>query len=183
MNAPPQDFERLTNAERECLRLVHQGFGSKEIADRRGISADRVDKIIKAARAKLGGLTRREAARLFVEWEARQPKDELPGEATQKLGAQSLGLDRDPQSLLHRAPDMPERVTDAGSGPGKAEPPRSLDRNVPHGTIPGEQGSRRNVLDRLPRLVVILLIAALGVFTAGAALSLLFVLDHLVSGW
>jgi hypothetical protein len=45
----------------------------------------------------------------------------------------------------------------------------------------GMGGSARNELDGLPRLVAILIIAAAGALTAGAALSLLFVLDHLAS--
>jgi len=62
---------RLTEKQRECLRLVYAHLSSKEIAPRLGIEPGTVDQYIKAAMRILGVADRRAAARMLAEHEAR----------------------------------------------------------------------------------------------------------------
>jgi DNA-binding CsgD family transcriptional regulator len=64
-------MERLTDKQRECLRLVYAHFSSKEIAPRLGVEPGTVDQYIKAAMRILGVADRRVAARMLAEHEAR----------------------------------------------------------------------------------------------------------------
>lgn len=184
-------FERLTNAERECLRLVHQGYGSKEIGVRRNVRSDRIDKIIREARAKLDNLPRREAARQFVEYEAglvahqtddaRQPSP--LDQPTQNLGAQRLGVEKPGPSRS----DDPTETPGGSKAAGRESSPRDTPWvRPPHSAVLsfplGSSGSARNELDRFPRLLAIFIVAAAGALTAGATISLLYVLDHIAAG-
>lgn len=65
-------FAKLTAVERECLRLVHGGFDTKEIAKMRTMSPNRVNAIIKGARSKFGGRRRNVVARMLAEYESAQ---------------------------------------------------------------------------------------------------------------
>jgi DNA-binding CsgD family transcriptional regulator len=67
----PDRLARLTEKQRECLRLVYAHLSSKEIAPRLGIEPGTVDQYIKAAIRVLGVADRRAAARLLAEHEAR----------------------------------------------------------------------------------------------------------------
>lgn len=62
--------DRLTEKQRECLRLVWQHYESKQIARELGIKPDAVDGRIKTACRTLGVLDRYEAARILVRAEA-----------------------------------------------------------------------------------------------------------------
>jgi DNA-binding CsgD family transcriptional regulator len=63
-------MERLTDKQRECLRLVYAHLSSKEIAPRLGVEPGTVDQYIKAAMRILGVVDRRAAARMLAEHEA-----------------------------------------------------------------------------------------------------------------
>jgi DNA-binding CsgD family transcriptional regulator len=63
-------MERLTDQQRECLRLVYAHLSSKEIAPRLGVEPGTVDQYIKAAMRILGVADRRAAARMLAEHEA-----------------------------------------------------------------------------------------------------------------
>ena len=56
--------ERLSDRQRECLRLVYQRFTSKEIGLKLEVAPDTVDQHIKRAMRTLGTGSRAEAARL-----------------------------------------------------------------------------------------------------------------------
>lgn len=58
--------EGLTESQKTCLRLVARGLTSKEIAAQTGWSPQTVDTYLKAAMARLGAGSRREAARQFI---------------------------------------------------------------------------------------------------------------------
>ena len=62
-------FDKLTDRQRACLRLVRDGFTTKEIAGRINASPDAVDKSIKLAMAKLGVDRRAAAARMLEQHE------------------------------------------------------------------------------------------------------------------
>jgi DNA-binding CsgD family transcriptional regulator len=76
-------FERLTERQKACLRLVLTGRSSKHIADVLRISPGTVDQHLKAACKILGQNERGAAARLFAAWDERHP---------QVLDSQSNGL-------------------------------------------------------------------------------------------
>src|SRR3954453_23642157 len=64
-------MERLTDQQRECLRLVYAHLSSKEIAPRLGVEPGTVDQYLKAAMRILGVADRRAAARMLAEHEAK----------------------------------------------------------------------------------------------------------------
>jgi len=64
-------LDRLTDKQRECLRLVYAHMSSKEIAPLLGVEPGTVDQYIKAAMRILGTSDRRAAARMLAEHEDR----------------------------------------------------------------------------------------------------------------
>jgi DNA-binding CsgD family transcriptional regulator len=64
-------IDRLNDRERQCLRLVGQGYSTKDIARILDIKDHRASKIIGSALRKLGTSRRIEAARLLAEHENR----------------------------------------------------------------------------------------------------------------
>ncbi|ALJ12534.1 response regulator transcription factor [Sphingopyxis macrogoltabida] len=68
-NDPFARISRITPRERECLELVVQRKGSKEIAAILGISPHTVDARIKSAMRKLDAASRDMAALIFIESE------------------------------------------------------------------------------------------------------------------
>jgi DNA-binding CsgD family transcriptional regulator len=71
---------RLTKRQRDCLELVAQGYTSKEIGRRLGISFSTVDNHIQAAVQLLEVDGRAEAARLLVQSGEPAPRQSLPSE-------------------------------------------------------------------------------------------------------
>ena len=67
----PDRLARLTDKQRECLRLVYAHLSSKEIAPRLRVEPGTVDQYIKAAIRILGVADRRAAARMLAEHEAK----------------------------------------------------------------------------------------------------------------
>ena len=61
--------QRLSDPQRECLRLVANGLSSKEIAQRTNLSPQTVDQYLSKAANLLGATNRREAARRFLDLE------------------------------------------------------------------------------------------------------------------
>lgn len=70
MTARDDAIARLTEAQREVLRLVMTGHQSKEIALQLGIGVDAVNKRLAAAKSLLGAPTRFAAARWLADHEA-----------------------------------------------------------------------------------------------------------------
>lgn len=61
-----QSLPALSEGEKQCLRLVAQGFNSKEIARQLHVSEHTVDQRVRTSLRKFGVPSRKEAARLFV---------------------------------------------------------------------------------------------------------------------
>jgi len=78
---------RLTDKQRECLRLVYAHMSSKEIAQRLGVEPGTVDQYVKAAMRILGVSDRRAAARMLAEYE---------GGAAPRPAALALQEDQEP---------------------------------------------------------------------------------------
>jgi DNA-binding CsgD family transcriptional regulator len=64
------NIEKLTERQKECLRLIVRGFETKEAARELGISPTAVVERLRSARRALGVETSREAARLLAAAEA-----------------------------------------------------------------------------------------------------------------
>lgn len=86
---------RLTDRQKDCLRLVASGYTSKEIGRRLGISYTTVDNHIRLALEVLGVASRAEAARVLAAGEADQPLTSQPPELAPGLeqGAQQAAAD------------------------------------------------------------------------------------------
>jgi DNA-binding CsgD family transcriptional regulator len=95
----------LSEGEKQCLRLVAQGFNSKEIARQLHISEHTVDQRVRTTLRKFGVPSRKEAARIFVSSGA-QP---LQSDTYQPLIYQPepLASDAEPASFLDQ-PDRPD---------------------------------------------------------------------------
>src|SRR3954464_9523212 len=66
-------IQRLTDKQRECLRMVYRHMETKEIARVLGLSPDGVTQRIKTAMQTLGADRRRHAARILAEAEGLSP--------------------------------------------------------------------------------------------------------------
>ncbi|MFC4291237.1 response regulator transcription factor [Sphingorhabdus arenilitoris] len=72
---------KLTEGQKECLRLVDQLLTSKEIARRLNISPFTVDQRLDAARRKLNAANRKDAARIFAEQDKKPVSERFVYEA------------------------------------------------------------------------------------------------------
>lgn len=77
----PDRISRLSEGQRECLRMVYRHMETKEIARTLGISPDGVAQRIKTAMRILGVHRRRDAARMLAEAEGGAQAPSIVGEA------------------------------------------------------------------------------------------------------
>jgi DNA-binding CsgD family transcriptional regulator len=78
-------FELLSPRERDCLRLLSRDREPHEIAAELGITPGTLANHIKSARAKLGGITRYQAARELREYEAALPGARRTGQGMEPI--------------------------------------------------------------------------------------------------
>lgn len=160
---------RLTEGQRECLRMVFRHMETKEIARELGISPDGVTQRIKGAMRTLDVNRRKDAARLLAEAEnleaypplvypsrdiATPPEPAIMAASTEgerQYGASSVGAMREDQSAFMAAPPLQTRGF---------RPPLPI-----WGGRPSDLGS----LQRLGWIFAVMLMVALtfGVFVAG----------------
>lgn len=84
-------ISKLTDAQREVLRLVMAGFKSKEISFQLGIGEDAVNKRLAAAKSVLGTTSRFVAARRLAAFEAQD-------QTYHSLAGQFLAVEDEPDS-------------------------------------------------------------------------------------
>jgi DNA-binding CsgD family transcriptional regulator len=119
--------KRLTDKQRECLRLVYRHMETKEIARELGLSPDGVTQRIKSAMKTLGVDRRRDAALILAEAEglgpyprqvyqsrdvasAPEPVMLVPSiEGERQHGAPPVGALREEQSAFEVAPSLHSR--------------------------------------------------------------------------
>jgi DNA-binding CsgD family transcriptional regulator len=142
-------LDQLTDAQRECLRLVHTHHNSKEIAEIVGVSPSAVDKRIERAVQVLGVPSRFAAARMLAAAEGRATYERAPSEPFD----------------LHEAADV--APTTAPDGPWWL-----VLRLFGLSPGSGSEGQIRNPLGRLQRLGAIVGLAFLIAMTSVALLSL-----------
>lgn len=119
---------RLSEGQRECLRLVYRHMETKEIARSLGISPDGVSQRIKTAMRRLGVHRRRDAALMLAEAEGLSPYPPRvhppqdiaaallstpitasTGQERRQRGQATAGEMRERQADFHAAPDLPAR--------------------------------------------------------------------------
>lgn len=88
---------KLTDAQRECLRLVMAGYKSKEIAHELGIGVDAVNKRLAAAKTAIGASSRFTAARHLAAFEAKEPYHSAAGSF---LAVEQAAACPDPDALI-----------------------------------------------------------------------------------
>jgi len=122
----------LTDAERDCLRLVFQHMTSKDIARQLGVSPHTVDMRLRQAIRKLEVTNRIEAARALVHSEillgiAQPVADNATGDAYQELIYQASEIADDAKSATIGAP--------ASQEPGAASNRSSDPNQLEHGSL------------------------------------------------
>lgn len=103
-------IEQLTEAQRECLRLVGTMHSSKEIAVKLGVSPSAVDKRLERAVQSLGVGTRFAAARLLAENEAPV--------VSERLASEPFDVTSEDQSVLAPRPRGLWRIANSVVGLG-----------------------------------------------------------------
>lgn len=126
--------EKLTDRQKDCLRLVAQGFTSKEIGRLLDLSPSTVDNHVTAAVQQLGAPNRGAAARALAETEVGQK------------------LPRQPQSFAHS--DQNAILTTEAGDAGWSQSARQIFVLPP-------VGGKRNDLDGTSRTLRILQVAVL----------------------
>ncbi len=106
---PADAFDRLTDRQKECLRLVLLHYDSKQIARQLGVGHHAVNKRIEGAIRHLGVADRYSAARLLAEHEN--------GPDYERLVYEQIALEPSPQS---DAQQMPSTAL-PGTGEGRTE--------------------------------------------------------------
>jgi DNA-binding CsgD family transcriptional regulator len=182
-------FHLLSETERQCLRLVHQGYTSRDIAAERGVRPDSIDKILRIARRKLGDFDRHELAKRLVTAEVRQGErertdddDVVPVTPAQSLGVQSAGLAQSTEQAPNPAPAQP--TESRSSSPPRGAVSRLLDLtdgDVLRRLLVGSHGSPSNDLDSWSRTAVISIVAACAGSAAAAIVPLLIVIERIAA--
>ena len=116
-------FEKLTERQKQCLRLVAAGKRSKTIGLALGISHLTVNQHIEAAKARIGASSREDAADLLIRYE----RDEYPERITSE-----------PERLV--APEFSSRIRSTAIV-DDVPPPRSVPE--PFTVVREEQASYR----------------------------------------
>ncbi|MEP9357431.1 helix-turn-helix transcriptional regulator [Sphingomonas sp. KR3-1] len=160
-------FDRLTERQKECLRLVAAPANSKRIARELGISSHTVDEHIRGALATLAVSDRMEAARAFLAYEGGRPPQMLSSQS----GGMAAGTGAGPSNPSFGKPDE-DRDATLPELPAPMEavhpPAASLWPSLPFPT----PGRMRNDLDRTARLFWIGAGIALLILTASLYLAL-----------
>lgn len=125
-------LDQLTDAQRECLRLVYAHHSSKEIAEIVGVSPSAVDKRIERAVQQLGVASRFAAARILVSAEGGPMYEQTTSEPFDLPTERSMG------------------------GMGGNGPWWLVRRLLGIGPATGSEGEVRNPLSGLQRLGVVI---------------------------
>jgi DNA-binding CsgD family transcriptional regulator len=154
-----EGFDRLTDGQRDCLRLVLQHFSIKEIGRELGIAPSTVNQRLERARSALGVDTSPEAARLVARREGwsgiwtHDPRSVSPLPAEPETGLSEVATE---EIGRDDADDMEAR---AGRLNDPADPPYRSFIKWPFPT----SGRRHNDLTATGRLAWVLPVAILSV--------------------
>jgi DNA-binding CsgD family transcriptional regulator len=115
-----QDIVKLTEAQREALRYVQQGYEAKEIARELGISPHAVTERLRSARRIMGTTSSRIAARRLLQAEGKAaympyvdtpivvvpPRDLPPDQATYNASGEAPALEAAGVATQNAEPDL-----------------------------------------------------------------------------
>ncbi|HTU13120.1 MAG TPA: helix-turn-helix transcriptional regulator [Allosphingosinicella sp.] len=161
---------RLTDGQRDVLRMVDRHMETKEIARALGISPDGVNQRIKAAMRILGVNKRRDAARLLADAEGEEryqplvyPSRDIEPDPDPGRLAPSAERERDPYPLPVGAMREPQAAFEVAPQPLR---PKRFRLPLP---IWGGRPGDLNAVQRLTWIFAVMLAIALafGVFLAG----------------
>lgn len=179
--ASAEDIDRLSERQKEILRLVHRRYETKDVARELDLAPGRVNKDIAQAKGILGVGRRAAAARILVEFETLQ----APPDGGHSVAGYSMPL---PQTEITRS-DQP--VVEP-LGTQRDEPDELRETQMPYtaaGTLSlsiplplPTNGRPRNDLKGMSLATSVAIIAVASLFAAGAAVSLLFAFNHWVHG-
>lgn len=149
-------IERLTPRERECLRLVARGYGTKGIALQLNLSTAHVAKVIHAANRKLHVSSRMDAARLLAQHE---------GGEVFVIGGMANPLPAEPPAqplpVANEEGRQPAILREDRSAFGAGDP--TVDLGQPF----RRRGGRHNDLNSWQRAIWIAVAAAVGLLGVG----------------
>lgn len=176
-------LKELTQRQRDCMHLVAQGYQTKEIARHLPISADRINKVVATVRRHLGVSSRREAGRLYVEWESRQAV-QAQKTPTHSLASHPIGLppssdDMQDASVINGV-DAPGLQTAFFAEDQAAYLPSSEMLHLRDLVPLRRSGRLSNDLTTKSTLIAIAGLTVTALITVGSALSLLVSLNALV---
>ncbi len=164
----PVPFSALTARQHQVLALVAQHRTSKEIAGQLGVSASAVNQRIELLRARLGGVSRAELARLYKQFyvaaDGSADCNSLPWERIQLPSSGSPGEKRATESIPLNASVAPLVLPEASGGIGSR-----LSVNSPPFLRPADPNPVLTVLTYAGFALVAVVVAALVTVATGAA--------------
>lgn len=152
------NFPKLTERQRDCLRLVANGYQSKEIAKRLGLTPNTVDQYLREALRTLGVSRRVEAARLLTAFEQRD---------LQNLKYQSLEL----AGLSGRSPSHGSPQRGPATGGTSNHEVRDSAAEYVEVWLPDRGLPDHNDLSWGKRLLYIIVVAIMSVLAFGGLLA------------
>jgi len=179
--AVADDIGRLSDRQKEILRLVHRRYETKDVSRALDLPPGRVNKDIAQAKAILGVGRRAAAARILVEFEAQQASaDGGHSVAGYPISLPEPAISRSDQPVVEPLGTQREDAEALGEAqmPYSAAGTLSLSIPLPFPT----NGRPRNDLKGMSLATSVAIIAVASLFAAGAAVSLLFAFNHWVHG-
>lgn len=164
---------KLTEGQKECLRLVYQGYSSKEIALKLNISRYTVDQRVTRAGTVLSATSRRDAARILAEYEqfVYQPIDISESSKTDTMATVVDYIDDSAEEISSRVLNEPPAFA------GHANFSLPILNNAP---IPKQKGDRYNAAI-VEKLTWIALVSIASILTAAILISALETLSRIFS--
>ncbi len=175
-------IDNLTPRQRAYLKLVAEGYQTKEIARQLSVSPDRVNKVMSLICGRLGTETRREAGRFYGQWE----RATLSDPPTHWVGPHSVGLGQPGDAMSDGAAVKSAAATDQQIPPLAEEQTSYSLPQAPPGLLDlmplRRSGRPTNDLTMHSTLMLIAKLAVGALIAVGSALSLLSSMAAFIRG-
>jgi DNA-binding CsgD family transcriptional regulator len=172
-------FEQLSARKGDCLREAAKGYSAKEIGRVLDLSPHTVNNHILETRKMLGSVSRRKAAQLFAEWEARKGGHLLPPypmTIPDRSDSRSSASTETQADALVNQEGVEDIFAEEQQPFGVRESLTSLRDIVPIRVA----GRQLNDLNGQSTLIVFAILTTLMLFAVGAGISLLLALNGLM---